>query len=679
MEPARERIEVLALTDAALTVVKWTAAAERIWGYSVAEALNRSVEDLLVFPLKSLRAELSTASGPWSGSMRIKRRDGRKAQAEIQVSPVQSGDRENDLFVWSGKSAVSREMSPSVLNALFNCAPIGIAIWDRDLCCSWFNDSDTNEGVYRQDVELGGHITDLVATNHPVFLETAVRHVLERGVPLLDHELDPNPESPYDEQAHRFSVSFFRLDDAEGQAMGVCSLAVNVTHSRARQRLNMLSAAGMRIGTTLDPLNTAQELASAAVPILADYVTVDLAEVIALGQEPLNHLDSTDISVPVFYRAGARSIHEDMRESLWQRGEPVFVPPSSPFTAVLESRKSHFEPVLDTSPGTWLDNDPDRARVIRATGMHSLMVVPLQARGAMLGVAVFVRTENQAPFTLADLNLAEGLSDRAALSLDNALRYTRERQAALALQRDLLPHRLWGKGAVEVASRYLPSDTHGGVGGDWFDVISLPDDRVALVVGDVVGHGINAAAGMGRLRTVVHTLTNLGVPPAELLSRLDELVLEMTGESLDDTGFTSTAVGATCLYVIYDPHTLRCVMASAGHPPPAIVSPDGAVSFPDLRAGPPIGVGLMEFDSVEVELPEGSVIALYTDGLVETRGGDIDDGLARLRVALASPVAALDDLCGVVIDTMVATSPSEDDVALLLARTRSGADFQHTA
>ncbi|MFD3486181.1 PP2C family protein-serine/threonine phosphatase [Streptomyces sp. NPDC058665] len=223
-----------------------------------------------------------------------------------------------------------------------------------------------------------------------------------------------------------------------------------------------------------------------------------------------------------------------------------------------------------------------------------------------------------------------------------------------------------------MASRYLPSDTHGGVGGDWFDVIPLSDDRVALVVGDVVGHGINAAAAMGRLRTVVHTLTNLGVPSAELLSRLDELVLEMARESPDDIGLTSTTVGATCLYVVYDPSTLRCTMASAGHPPPAILSPDGTVAFADLPVGPPIGVGLMEFESVEVELSEGSVIALYTDGLIETRGGDIDDGLDRLGRALASPVEALDDLCEAVVDNVVAASPSEDDIALLLARVQGG-------
>lgn len=335
-----------------------------------------------------------------------------------------------------------------------------------------------------------------------------------------------------------------------------------------RGRLGLLTEAESRVGANLDPMATAQELAETMVPYLADYTTIDLADAIPLGREPLEHLKSPDTRIPGFYRAGVASIHADLRESLWARGTPVFVPPTSPFTAVLHSRTSHFEPVLDTSPGTWLDNDPDRARVIHATGMHSLIIVPLQARGSMLGVVVLVRTENPAPFTRADLVLAEELAKRASLSLDNALRYTRERTAALALQRDLLPHHLTGEGAVEVAFRYLPSDTHGGVGGDWFDVIPMSGGRVALVVGDVAGHGINAAATMGRLRTMVRTLATLQIPPDELLTRMDGLVLELEQDPADDTDLTKVSVGATCLCIVYDPATRRCTLASAGHPRP---------------------------------------------------------------------------------------------------------------
>ncbi|WP_405579611.1 SpoIIE family protein phosphatase [Streptomyces sp. NBC_01190] len=460
-----------------------------------------------------------------------------------------------------------------------------------------------------------------------------------------------------------------RTEGPDGRPLGPCSAPVDVPGVGVRGRLGLLTEAESRVGANLDPMATAQELAETMVPYLADYTTIDLADAIPLGREPLEHLKSPDTRIPGFYRAGVASIHADLRESLWARGTPVFVPPTSPFTAVLHSRTSHFEPVLDTSPGTWLDNDPDRARVIHATGMHSLIIVPLQARGSMLGVVVLVRTENPAPFTRADLVLAEELAKRASLSLDNALRYTRERTAALALQRDLLPHHLTGEGAVEVAFRYLPSDTHGGVGGDWFDVIPMSGGRVALVVGDVAGHGINAAATMGRLRTMVRTLATLQIPPDELLTRMDGLVLELEQDPADDTDLTKVSVGATCLCIVYDPATRRCTLASAGHPPPAIVSPDGSVDFARLSPGAPIGVGLGDFESTEMELAEGSVLALYSDGLIETRTSDIDQGMERLRTALGRPFAALDDLCASVIDTMVPKGPTDDDTALLLART----------
>ncbi|MFD0502252.1 PP2C family protein-serine/threonine phosphatase [Streptomyces chiangmaiensis] len=274
--------------------------------------------------------------------------------------------------------------------------------------------------------------------------------------------------------------------------------------------------------------------------------------------------------------------------------------------------RSHLEPVLDTSAGTWLDRDPARAILIREHGMHSLMIVPIRARRSMLGVAVFIRTEDPRPFQEDDRLLAEELVIRAALCLDNARQYTREHTAALALQRNLLPHRLRG-GAVEAASRYLPADMDAGVGGDWFDVIELSSARVALVVGDVVGHGINAAATMGQLRTAVRTLADLDLPPDELLAHLDDTVRHLTDEDADGLDEAPGVVGATCLYAVYDPVTGRCTMARAGHVPPAIIDPQGQVTFPDLPAGAPLGLGLglVPFDTVEVELPEEPARALH--------------------------------------------------------------------
>ncbi|MFF3373789.1 SpoIIE family protein phosphatase [Streptomyces sp. NPDC002680] len=241
--------------------------------------------------------------------------------------------------------------------------------------------------------------------------------------------------------------------------------------------------------------------------------------------------------------------------------------------------------------------------------------------------------------------------------------------ASAALQRDLLPRRLTGGTALEVASRYLAAGAPIGVGGDWFDVIPLSGARVALVVGDVVGHGINAAATMGWLRTAVRTLADLDMPPDELLAHLDDLVIGLAEEEeAREEAEGSAAVGATCLYAVYDPVTRRCTMARAGHLPPALVQPDGTVTFPDLPAGPPLGLGALPFESVEFELPEGTLIALYTDGLVEASDRDMGMDIARLGDALTRPRLTLDALCGDAVQSLL-SGPLTDDVVLLLART----------
>ncbi|MEW2282952.1 SpoIIE family protein phosphatase [Streptomyces sp. NPDC047841] len=665
-ERAGEPGDVLAVLGAGMTVSVWTGAAERLWGYAAGQVLHGPAERLLA-PSDPGSARV-LAGGLWSGRVRIRRRDGREATAYLRITPLDADGRAGWL-VW-GPSAYDRPgLDPAALDALVHHSPVSLALWDRDARCVWFNDSVHHQDLYGSGPELGGHVTDVVRARHPEFLERAMARVLRTGEPLLGHELwAAGPRSP----VRRYRVDLVRLDGSDGRPLGVCSVAVQAGPGQESGPLCLLNAAKSRIGTDLDPLVTSQSLAETVVPDLADYVTIDLVQPVPLDKEPLRRLKPTGSGIPGFYRAAAASIHDDLRESLWARGTPVYVPPASPFTTVLDRRRSYFEPVLDTSPGTWLDDDPDRARVIRRTGMHSLMIVPLQARGAVLGIAVFVRSENPIPFSAADLALAEELAARAALVIDNALRFTRGRTAALAIQRDLMPHHLSGGSTVEVATRYLPADTHGGVGGDWFDVIRLSDARVALVVGDVVGHGIHAAVTMGRLRATTRALSKLALPPEELLRLMDELALDAARDHCDDGTSMPSTFGATCFYGVYDPATRRCTMSSAGHPPPAIISPDGSVDFAEVPPGAPIGVGLGSYEAVEVELPERSVVGLYSDGLIET-DRDIDRGLERLRTALAGPVSSLDELCSSVIDTLVPEGPVDDDITLLLARTHPAA------
>jgi anti-sigma regulatory factor (Ser/Thr protein kinase) len=203
-------------------------------------------------------------------------------------------------------------------------------------------------------------------------------------------------------------------------------------------------------------------------------------------------------------------------------------------------------------------------------------------------------------------------------------------------------------------------------------VIPLSGARVGLVVGDVVGHGITAAAAMGRLRTAVQTLADMEMPPDELLAHLDDLVLRLSEEPTADEGANQSAtafLGATCLYAVYDPVTRRCTMARAGHPPPVVVTPDGHVSFPEPPAGPPLGLGGIAFESGEMELPPGSLLGLYTDGLIEGADGDLESGMARLGGLLARPAPDLDTQCSAAVQDLVSL-PQRDDIALLLARTR---------
>ncbi|MET9378146.1 SpoIIE family protein phosphatase [Streptomyces sp. NPDC002992] len=301
---------------------------------------------------------------------------------------------------------------------------------------------------------------------------------------------------------------------------------------------------------------------------------------------------------------------------------------------------------------------------------HTAMVVPILARGVTLGVATFFRSRRDEAFDEDDLRLAEELVARAAVCLDNARRYARERAAALVLQRSLLPHGLPLQEAVDAASFYRPADELSGLGGDWFDVIPLSGARVALVVGEVLGHGIEAAATMGQLRTAVRTLADLDLSPEELLAHLDDLVLQVTREGREAGigGATNPgAVGTSCLYAVYDPVSLSCDLASAGHLAPAVVAPDGTVGFPELPPGPALGIGGLPFESVELPLEEGSVLAFYTDGLIAAPGA----GKEGLRRVLRSRELPLDQLCRSVVDELAPSRPYTDDAALLLVRTRS--------
>lgn len=423
------------------------------------------------------------------------------------------------------------------------------------------------------------------------------------------------------------------------------------------EQLAFLNEASRRIGTTLDIAETARELVDLAVPRFADWAAVTIRDRVLIdGELPYPPADGSAV---VRRLAGAvAGPRSDDYVVAWPLDEVTAYPPWSPFARCMASGKPIMFTEVDPDLAAELSRARGRDDVRRLLEGVSLLMVPLQARGRVLGIVSFHRFPGSTPFDEEDVTLGEELAARAALCIDNARLYSRERGTALALQSSLLPADLHDPLGLQIASRYLPASDLTGVGGDWYDVIPLPGHRVALVVGDVMGHGIRAAATMGQLRTAVRTLASLDLTPAEVLFRLSRM-----SQDLDATQI------ATCIYATYDPVTRTCTLARAGHVPPILLLPDGTTEVIDLPPGLPLGIGGEPFEMREITLPHDSVLALYTDGLVESRDRDIDSGIEKLRRLLSVRLRDLEDICDA---TIGAQRPGDerDDIALMLARVR---------
>jgi len=288
---------------------------------------------------------------------------------------------------------------------------------------------------------------------------------------------------------------------------------------------------------------------------------------------------------------------------------------------------------------------------------HSIIVAPLTARGTVLGRVCFLRSPGHRPFDARDAATAAEVVARGAVHIDNARLHQQESRAAATLQRSMMPTRPPRIPGVRIAHHYMPGDRQAQVGGDWFDAIQLPGGRVALIVGDVMGHGLQAAAVMGQFRTAVITMAALDLPPAQLLRHLDNLAHRLSPEHL-----------ATCVYTVYDPIGRTLTLANAGHIPPVLSAGyDGRSELLEIPGGAPIGVGGVPFETVEIPVPDGSWLVLCTDGLVEVRGQGIDAGLAALCATVIEPEQTPEDVCAQIL-ARVHSEDRRDDVALLVAR-----------
>ncbi|WP_369227954.1 SpoIIE family protein phosphatase [Streptomyces sp. R39] len=663
----------LVVTDAQGVVLSWSRSAEHLLGYTPAQAVGRSLKELV-----DLAPPAAVGSGTREESHRVlpvRRRDGRLLTLPVSGHPLVS---DSDLQGWvlalgPPSDPLGGEAREALVEWLLNRSGTALTVYDAELRCVCQSAAMRRITGVPDDLRRGRGLSEVVHGASVAEWERRMRRVLETGEEQVAFDFRAMP--PTVSRTHVYTVAAAPLRDALGRTFGVCTAVSDVTEERLiRERLSLLNEAGARIGSTLDLVRTAQELTEVAVPEFADFARVDLLEGLLRGEEPAPGPIPGAVRLR---RIAERVWFEGSSEEVAVAGDADVYLASSPAALCLASGRSALYRTSDPAVSAWIAASPARQAKVRRYGTHSWILVPVRARGTTLGVVMLTRTRDTPdPFEPEDLALAEELVSRAAVCLDNARRFTRERTAALELQRSLLPQGLLQPTAAAVASRYLPASNRTGVGGDWFDVIELSGARVGLVVGDVVGHGIHAAATMGRLRTAVRALADVDPTPEELLTRLDDLVIRLSAESVgavsadpahDSDADTGAGIEATCLYAVYDPVSGLCSMARAGHPAPALRAPDGTASFLDLPAGPPLGLGGLPFESAELELPEGSVLALYTDGLVESRQHDIGQGLDTLRQTLATPAVSLEALCDRVVETLLPVRPS-DDAALLLVR-----------
>ncbi|MGW1770199.1 SpoIIE family protein phosphatase [Streptomyces sp. NPDC002104] len=670
-------------------VTGWSEEARRLLGYAPAEVVGRPAADLLADRSdRSGGPAGSGGTGPaarpvspgqerWSGTVPLRHRDGRRLDAALLAHRRTALDGPDEWYVVSAVAGAHDASWEGPLGEwAFDRSPCALAVFDEDLRLV-----RANEGMHRAlcltEAEMRGLRLSEIAPD-PVSEETerGMRRVLETGEP---QSVDGFARSPGAGAAHGWATSLAPVPGPDGRVRAVyLSAQDRPTGDTAPRQPLPPTLAGARAGTAPAPApppaplpvpapdsaRTAQDLADAAVPRFADFAVVDLLEPSARGEDPAPAPGTGPLTVS---RSAVRSVLGGSQESRFAVGDTAVYPALSPPVECLAAGRGAVYGTADPAVARWVAQDPG-AGWIGENGTHSMMLVPLRDGRATLGLALFSRHRGREPFDPEDLRLAEELTARAATAIHRARRTVREHTTTMTLQRSLLPHTLPEQSALEIASRYLPSVGEAGVGGDWFDVIPLSGARVALVVGDVVGHGMRASATMGRLRTAVRTLADVDLPPDELLTHLDDLIIHLAAD--ETGGETAGGIGTTCLYVVYDPVNRRCTAARAGHPPPAVVSPEGSAYLLDVPAGPPLGLGGLPFETIEVDLPEGSLLALYTDGLLQAREHDIDEALDGMLAALVRPASTLDTVCDRVLTAMLTHRP-DDDVALLVARTRA--------
>jgi PAS domain S-box-containing protein len=670
----------IVMLDARGEVILWSPVTEEILGWPEAEAVGRHLTDFVPAGHEGPGTRIYRAllrERYWRGTLPLRHRNGHTVELEGRASLL--WDREGTPFILANLVEISRmraiEQDLAALDALFTASPLGIAIFDTERRFVRVNDALSRLHGTPADDLLGRTVMEILPPPLSQQIYELQQEVLRSGRPVIDL-ITTAPDG-----SGARSVSFGRLTDRAGRTLGVSCTVIDVTErrdalanvERARRDLTLLDDVGIALGNLLDVDRVAESLAQLLVPRYADYVSVTLLRPVVRGGElpgPAALADETLIRLAV----GVKQ-HSPVVDQLMRQGQELPIDPANVIgAATLGGAPRLFtseEEIQATAPGDV------KASAARALGIHSMITAPLPARGTVLGLLTLTRAGRRTAFDGQDLALATEVAARAGISLDNARLYARERERAVMLQRSLLPSSVPELPGVSVSYRYVPSGVGSEVGGDWFDVMPLAGGRVAFVIGDVTGHDLTAAAIMGRLRTAVRTLAGLDLAPAELLRRVNEM-------SEDIAQHPDDPLMATCLYAVYDPAARVCTLAKAGHLPPLLFGPEPgpgsgsgrwAARALDLPSGAPLGVTGVPFEERRIEVARDAVLVLYTDGLIETRGEDIGEGmerLCRLVTRTTRPGAPLEPLCDAAIGELSppgrAGAGPEDDIVLLAAR-----------
>ncbi|MGW6565408.1 SpoIIE family protein phosphatase [Streptomyces sp. NPDC054975] len=677
-------------------VDQWSRRAVDLFGVPADEAIGKDpVEAFMPADLRERGRRRVTEildGKEWTGLVpfRIPGQNRRDGIAEMYVMPSQTptGERAALCIVVDVRALRHIETDLAASQAIFGQSPFGFLLFGTDLTVKRANQRFARVFGGSADDHRGRTVHDYLTRPEADRMTAALQRVLETGESVTELQIVGAPPGSTDRR--HWSINLYRVHSGSGRPVGVAGLGIDVTRrhnaareaASARRNLALLNEAGSRIGNSLDLEATARELLDVAVPGFCDLASVDLYQGLLTGDEapPGRWGSSHDVG----YGAGSAELRRvafasAVSDTPLRTPEATGDPDTSGGccgTGPVEVGSVHRYPFNSPCAGALRTGRVQAVPGGDGSLVQSTLVVPMVAHDTVVGLVQFSRTKGSEPFGERDRALAVELAARAAVCIDNARLYRREHERALILQRSLLPPGDPEAAGLDIACRYLPGTTATEVGGDWFDVIELPGHRTALVIGDVMGRGLRAAVAMGELRTAVRTLAQLDLEPAEVLSHLDEIARGLGAPAgAQQSARAHKARGpelsevylATCVYAVYDPVTRRCTFANAGHLPPVLVEPGEKALLLDVPPGMPLGVGGEPFEEVEVELPEGALLALYTDGLVESRDHPLDEGLTAFRGALTDTVLPLEDVCDRVLTTLD-TGHGEDDIALLMAR-----------